>query len=390
MKFTTNREALLAELNIFGGVVKNQPSDPLSVFSNVCFRASGDGCELTATGGEIGLRSRLAGEVEGDGVLSVPVGLVTSWLQPSRAETVSFEDTEQNWVEAHCGRRRIRIPGRVADPPFLPSPPEEPLATIPAATLGILLRTGSYAFPATADQTVATAGAQIEVARDDLRIVSSDHSRLAYASAKAGRGEGASKERAVFGIASKAIAQLQLLVGAGDAPVRFFDGESAGEDESPAVPGSLHVGNHIFFEFGPRLLVCAKLADRLPEYEHVVPRDCPIRIVMVREELLRAVQQALPVTTGEFHRGKVEIGDGSMGIEVSSVRGEEGGKVEVAEISGPPLTLQANLVHLRDFAKAFECETVSLEFNTEDTAFLLRPIAEGDGVEHFCVGMPLV
>lgn len=389
MKFTTNRDALLTELNIFGGVVKNQPSDPMSVFSNVTFRPSGDGCELTASGGEIGLRSSVAGEVEGEGGLSVPVGLVTSWLQPSRADSVSFEDTERNWVEAHCGKRRIRIPGRVGDPPFLPSLPEEPLATIPAATLDTVLRTGSYAFPTAVDQTVATAGAQIEVEKDELRIVSSDHARLAYASAKVGRGAGASDDRAVFGIARKAISQLILLSSVSDSTVRFFDGEKAAGNGDSGVLDGLDPGNHIFFEFGQRLLVCAKLADRLPEYQHVVPSEFSMRIEMGREVLLRAVQQAFPVTTGDFNRARLDISDGSMAIEVNSVRGEEDGEVEVMEASGEPLTLHVNLMHLRDFAKAFDCETVSLEFSSPEKAFLLRPLTEGDGVEHYCVGMPL-
>ena len=376
MDFTTDREALLAELNLFAGVVENRPSDPLSMFSNVTFRPSEDGCELTASGGEIGLRSSIAAETSGAGLLSVPVSLLARWLKEGRAEKVSFQETDQNWIQVRCGGNDTRIPGRVGDPPTLQEPPAEPLCTVPSGTFATLLRSGSYAFPAAVDASVATAGAQIEVEGGNVRVVSSDHSRLAYSSAALGDGA-ASDGKQAFGLGMKAISELTLLARSSDAGMRFFEGE-----------------NHLFLEFGHRLLVCAKLADRLPEYEHVIPRDCPVRIRTSREGLLAAVQAALPFSIGDFNRAKLDIGDESIRIDVTSVRGEAISEVEVIEATGTPLSLLLNLVHLRDFAKSFDCEVVALEFNTPDTAFILRPVdepaEEKTTIEHFCVGMPLV
>ena len=383
MDFTTDREALLAELNLFAGVVENRPSDPLSMFSNVTFRPTENGCELTASGGEIGLRSSISAKISGDagdggdGLLSVPVGLLARWLKEGRAEQVSFHETEQNWVEVRCGGNDTRIPGRVGEPPTLLAAPEVPLCTVPSEIFATLLRAGSYAFPTAVDASVATAGAQLEVEGSAggavVRIVSSDHSRLAYSSATLGEGAAAPSGKQAFGLGMKAISELALLARSGDTSMRFFEGE-----------------NHLFLEFGHRLLVCAKLADRLPEYEHVVPRDCPVRVRTSRERLLAAVQAALPFSTGDFNRAKLEIGDESVRIDVISVRGEAVSAVDVLEAAGTPLTLHLNLVHLRDFAKSFDCAVVAMEFNTPDTAFILRPLDEDESIEHFCVGMPLV
>ena len=372
MDFTTDREALLAELNLFAGVVENRPSDPLSMFSNVTFRPSENGCELTASGGEIGLRSSIAAETSGEGLLSVPVSLLARWLKEGRAENVSFHETDQNWIQVRCGGNDTRIPGRVGDPPTLLEPPADPLCTVPSEMFATLLRSGSYAFPAAVDASVATAGAQIEIEGSSVRIVSSDHSRLAYSSATLGEGAGSGGKQA-FGLGMKAISELTLLARSSDSGMRFFEGE-----------------NHLFFEFGHRLLVCAKLADRLPEYEHVIPRDCPVRVRASREGLLAAVQAALPFSIGDFNRAKLDIGDEFIRIDVTSVRGEAISEVEIVEATGTPVSLLLNLVHLRDFAKSFDCGVVALEFNTPDTAFILRPVDEGDTIEHFCVGMPLV
>ena len=372
MEFTANRTALLAELNIFAGVVENRPSDPMSMFSNVTFRSTNDGCDLTASGGEIGLRSRFSAEIHREGMLSVPVSLLAAWLKEGRADEVSFEETEQNWVQVRCGGNNTRIPGRVGEPPELGTPPEKPLCTVGADTFATLLRAGSYAFPTKADASVATAGAQIEVEDDEVRIVSSDHSRLAYSCAKVSGGAGAPAEKQAFGLAMKAISELGLLARSCDADLRFFESE-----------------NHLFLKFGHRLLVSAKLADRLPEYKHVIPRQSTVRVRATRSGLLAAVQAALPFVAGEHNRAKLEIGEESIRLDVTSVRGEAVSSVEVVEASGTPLTLHLNLVHLRDFAKSFDCEMASLEFNTADTPFILRPVEEDGSVEHFCVGMPL-
>ena len=106
MDFTTDREALLAELNLFAGVVENRPSDPLSMFSNVTFRPSENGCELTASGGEIGLRSSIAAQTSGEGLLSVPVSLLARWLKEGRDEKVSFHETDQHWDPGPLWRER--------------------------------------------------------------------------------------------------------------------------------------------------------------------------------------------------------------------------------------------------------------------------------------------
>ena len=91
----------------------------------------------------------------------------------------------------------------------LSEPPEDPLCAVPSEMFATLLRSGSYAFPAAVDASVATAGAQIEVEGGSVRIVSSDHSRLAYSSATLGDGDGAAPGgKQAFGLGMKAISEL--------------------------------------------------------------------------------------------------------------------------------------------------------------------------------------
>ena len=384
MDFITNREALLAELNIFSGVVDIRPTDPMSEFANVTFRPEGDGCELVAASGEIGLRSAISAQVKGEGPLNAPVGLLAAWLKEGRGEVVAFSHSEDNAVRVRCGGHHTRIPVLAADPPQLPVSPPEPLCSISNDTFSALIRTGSYGFPAVADSSVATAGAQLEVVGSEIRIVSSDHSRLASSSANwrsSGSGDTGDSpepsrtrpdEKQAFGLNRKTLSQLGALAKSGDGAMRFAERD-----------------NHLFFEFGHRLLVCAKLADRLPDYEHVIPRDCPVQVRVNRKAMLSAVQAAMPFATGDFSRARLEIGSDALRIQVLSVRGEAAGSVEVLEAKGGPLTLHVNLVHIRDFAKAPESVEAWLEFDSPDTAFLLRPAEEDELVRHFCVGMPL-
>ncbi len=372
MEFTANRKDLLSELSLFSGIVDQHPADLMSMFSNVCFLSSSGNCEMKASGGEIGLSSSLPAETSGDGKLSVPVVLLSEWLKHGAADEVTLTETERGWVQVRCGDHETQIPGRVGEAPSLESPPETSLCSISSSQLHEILKFGSHAVPGSGSAPqAATAGAQIEVTDQDVRIVSSDHSRLALASASVSSGSLDAGDRQMFGLGARTLSELMLLSRSTDCEVRF-----------------LEAGNHLFFEFGDRLLVSSKLAERLPDYEHVIPRECPVQVQVSRGKLLAAVQAALPFATGEYHRAKLNLSEESVAIEVASVRGEAQCVIEHARLEGQELSLHVNLGHVRDFARSMENEDVSLEFQTAETAYLLRPVGQGE--EYLCVGMPLV
>ncbi len=378
MKLTIDRKALLDELSLFAGVVDSRGTD--LTFASVTFRSEGDDCELSASGGEIGLRSTLSADSEGEGFLSVPVGRLAAWLKEVRgAEVVLEDDDDSRGVRGRCGQAVVKIPGRVGEPPSIEAPPEKPVATLGADTMATLLAAGSYAFPDGPDAHPGSAGAQIEVRSGEIRVVSSDHSRLAFSSARILDSDSDSElelppeeEKLSFGISMKTVNELKLLCRAGDGAMKFFSAE-----------------NHLFFDFGPRLLVCARLSDQLPEYEHVIPKDCPIRGRVDRQALLAAVQSALHFAPGEWHRARLDVAEDSLSIEADSVLGEANATVEFSNAQGGALTLHVNLAHFRDFARHVACETAEVAFTGPDRPFLLSPMGEEDGFTHFCVGMPI-
>lgn len=378
MEFTTAREHLLDELNLFAGVVDRKPDDGLSVFSNVTFSPIESGCSLVASGGEIGQRSSIEADSGGEGPISLPLDRLVRWLTASEGDSVVFEETEEHWIVAKCGGKTSRYPTRVGDPPEVASPPEQALAVVDADLLAQLLRTGSYAFPVGNEVTVTNAGAQLELEGSQVRTVSSDHSRLAYSAADTGD-ESGNGEKRLLSLSLKTISQLQTLARASDGAARVFEKD-----------------NHLFFEFGKRLLVCSKLADRLPDYDHVIPRNCPIFVRANRDLLLSSVRAAIPFAAGEFNRARLEITEEQIQIDASSVHGEETSVLPIEEARGGPLTLNVNLLHFEDFAKSFDSEFATLEFQSPEKAFILRP-SDGSGsgqgndrFDHFCVGMPLV
>ncbi len=372
MNFTIDRKALLDELHLFAGVVDSRGTD--LTFASVTFRSVGDQCELSASGGEIGLRSTVPADSEGEGFLSVPVGRLAAWLKEVRgAEVLLEDDDDSRGVRGRCGKAVVRIPGRVGEPPKIETPPDEPVATVGASTMATLLAAGSYAFPDGPDAHPGSAGAQIEVRSGEIRVVSSDHSRLAFSSARvlgAESEEGDATQS--FGISMKTVTELKLLCRAGDRSMKFFSAE-----------------NHLFFDFGHRLLVCSRLSDRLPEYEHVIPKECPILGRVDRAALLAAVQSALHFAPGEWHRARLDIKDDALDIEADSVLGEANATVEFADARGGSLSLHVNLAHFRDFARNVSCESAEIGFTGPDRPFLLRPVDEDDTFTHFCVGMPI-
>ena len=65
----------------------------------------------------------------------------------------------------------------------------------------------------------------------------------------------------------------------------FEAGQESNADATLAFSGD---ENHLFFQFGERLLLSRKLTGNFPDFERVLPKDHPHSVVLEREELRKS------------------------------------------------------------------------------------------------------
>src|SRR5260221_12113401 len=111
-------------------------------------------------------------------------------------------------------------------------------------------------------------GALLLIRPEGVVMVSTDGHRLAYVESLAQTGEENRPFRAL--VPKKAMSEIFKLSQEGDA------------DAKAVISGA---DNHLFFQFGERLLIPRKLPGNFPDYERVLPKDHNQIVTLQKDEI---------------------------------------------------------------------------------------------------------
>src|ERR1017187_5544125 len=268
MEFTVNKADLVRELSLSQGVVEKKTTIP--ILSNVLLEASGDRLYLTATDLELGLRTSCPAKVKKEGSGTIPARKLLDYVRllPDADITVKF--AENHWASFNCGRSRTRIAGMSRESfPELPPMPET-VARIPIKQLTAMITRTTFAI-SMEESRFTLNGALLLLGEKGLTMVATDGHRLAYTHSNSG-GQGSYRSL----IPRKAMTEI----------TRLSDG--AADDAQAGFAGD---DNHLFFEFGPRLLITRKLTGNFPDYDRVLPQDNSHVATVSKDEAKAAIER---------------------------------------------------------------------------------------------------
>jgi DNA polymerase-3 subunit beta len=374
MEFTVSKTDLVRELSLSQGVVEKKTTIP--ILSNVLLEARGDRLFITATDLELGLRTSCGARVKKEGSGTIPARKLLDYVRllPDADITVKFG--ENNWANFTCGRSRTRIAGMSRESfPELPTMPE-PIAEIPVKQLSAMIARTMFAI-SMEESRFTLNGALLLLGDKTLTMVATDGHRLAYVrrpSPDTG-GNGLAYKALV---PRKAMAEITKLSddAAADAKARF-----GGDD------------NHLFFEFGPRLLITRKLTGNFPDYERVLPQDNTNIAKVVTDEIKGAIERVAQFADERSRAIRVQFTAGEVKVFSSALETGESEESVPGEYSGPDLEIGFNAQYLLDFLRAIPQDHVSFGLKDQKSAGELQPAGgsdEKDDQEHYrYVVMPM-
>ncbi len=349
MEFTVSKADLVRELGLSQGVVEKKTTIP--ILSNVLLEARSDRLFLTATDLELGLRTSCAAKVKKEGSGTIPARKLLDYVRllPDADITVKF--AENNWANFTCGRSRTRIAGMSRESfPELPVMPET-IAEIPVKQLSAMIARTMFAI-SMEESRFTLNGALLLLSDKTLTMVATDGHRLAYVqrSSEASNGVGVSYRALVPRKAMAEITKLSDDAGS-DAKVRF------GGDE-----------NHLFFEFGPRLLITRKLTGNFPDYERVLPADNTNIAKLVKEEIKGAIERVAQFADERSRAIRVQFVAGEVKVYSSALETGESEESVPSEYSGPDIEIGFNAQYLLDFLRAIPQDHVSFGLKDQKSA----------------------
>jgi DNA polymerase-3 subunit beta len=162
-------------------------------------------------------------------------------------------------------------------------------------------------------------------------------------------------------------------------------------DESGADSKALFAGdeNHLFFQFGDRLLITRKLTGNFPDYERVLPKDNVHTAKLNRDEIRSAIERVSQFADERSRAIRVQFTAGEVKIFSSSIETGESEESVPSEYAGPDMEIGFNAQYLLDFLRATSQEQIAFELKDQKSAGELHPVVDGTQDHYRYVVMPM-
>jgi DNA polymerase-3 subunit beta len=362
MEVTLNRDAFLKGLQMVQNIV--EPRQTLPILANVLMETDGDTVRLTATDLEVGARVSVPARVAGKGAITVSARKLAEIVKELPAADLALRVQDNAAVALKCGTASYRLVGMAPDdfPPVVPAEKATWLK-VEGKTLREMLAQTSFAV--SHDETrYALNGVLFALAGKDARLVATDGHRLAMARRALGN-----VGNATTGIVPrKAITEIMRVLG-------------SGEDVEIAL-----TENQFVLQM-PNFVMTARLIEgQFPNYEAVIPKAHPGRLVISRAALTSALRRVAVMAEERNKPVKFVLGPAAWKLAASSQDLGEAEETLDVDYAGAEVTIGFNSRYLLDAISPIEKDQVILEFKDGLSPGVVRSV-EDEG--YCCVIMPM-
>jgi DNA polymerase III subunit beta len=361
MKFSAERETLLAPLQAVMGVVERKQTMP--VLANVLLAARNGKLTVTGTDLEVELVANTSIEVA-VGETTVPGRKLLDIVRalPEKS-TVSFA-LDGDKATLKSGRSRFSLATLPAgDFPTVEDIRSQQTLSLPGVTVQTLLEKTHFSM-AQQDVRYYLNGMLLELDGNALRSVATDGHRLAYCECAAEVGAGTQQVI----VPRKGVLELQRLLGT-EGTVELQIGSS-----------------HVRAQIGDIRFTSKLIDGRFPDYSRVIPPSPP-RLVKAEREPLRAALQRAAILSNEKYRGiRLTLKPNLLQLQAHNPEQEEAEEELEVSYSGEEMEIGFNVNYLLDALAAVGTSDVELGFTDSNSSCLV--LAPGDTSAKYVV-MPM-
>ena len=356
MKLTTKRDELVSQLSIVSRAVSTRAAT--QALSGVLLNVADSGVTLSATDGEMGLRTALSAEVAAPGSALLPGRLLAELARSLGEASVEIELREaERDVEIRSGGSSFHLRVLPAeDFPNLPEPGSEPLK-IPAAALA---ETVDLVAPAASrdDMRPVLTGVLVSASGKEMTMVATDSYRLAVKRTELESAIGGEIEA---NIPAKALRELGRLV-------------AGGEVEEVTV--SL-LPNQAVFQAGAILLNTRLIDGQFPNFRQLLPESYEHDVRMPRPEFLEVVRRVSQLAQRNAPL-RLSFSPGELKVSASTPDVGDAEETMPAAFEGEPLEIGFNPEFLRDGIDSVAGDEVVLRLISPLRPGLLQPVDNED------------
>lgn len=304
MKFKASSTILLSHLQAISRVINSKNS--LQILDNFLFSLEGQLLTMTASDTETTLITSMeVEEVEGAGKVAVSSRLLLDTLREFSDQPLNFQINDSNLAMVITSANgTYNFIGQNGDEyPRLPElQADAKLMTIPVSTLSAGI---SKTLFCTADDELRPVmnGVYFDIMKDGLTLVATDaHKLVRYKTSYTNVNFSEEEDKASFILPKKPANMLKNILPkeSGEVEVKF-DSKNA------------------YFKLSNYTMICRQVEGRYPNYNGVIPKENPYKIIVDRISILNALKRVSVFSNQASNLIKLQISDNQIFISAQDI-----------------------------------------------------------------------
>ena len=327
-----------------------------TIYNGVLVDAKDNMLVMTATDGEMTIRTSVDAEVKTPGETVFPAKLLSELIRRQSMGEVSFSVEDNNVARINSLGSKTNMMGMNAeDFPEIRDISNAQEVHLPAGKLRNAISRIMFAVSTDESRKTLT-GILMEFYASETRLVSIDGFRMALMNIEAENEVPAGKEFSSVIISGRILNELSKILPDDDTEVTLCFNAS-----------------HVVISFGTVRLYTTLLIGEFIDYKHILPTSAQTEIEVEKTPLFDALERcSLMAREGKSNLLTMEIGETGLRMNSRAERGDVHEELPVL-LHGQPLKISFNSQYLMDVIRNVEAEEIRMCFQTNVSPCIVRP-----------------
>ena len=338
MKLICSKSNLLHGVNIVSKAVPTRTT--MAILECILIDASANEIKLTANDMELGIETKIEGEIAERGVIALDAKIFSEIVRKLPDSDVTIETDASFKTTITCEKAKFNIVGKSGDDfSYIPYIERNEPIVMSQFTLKEVIRQTIFSI-ADNDNNKLMTGELFEIEENDLKVVSLDGHRISIRNIEL-KNNYSHKKVVVPGKTLQEV--CKILPGSAEDEVSLF-----------------RTDNHIVFEFENTTVVSRLIEGEYFKIEQMLSSDYETKVKINKRELLDCIDRAtLLVKEGDKKPIIMNITDGTMELKINSFIGSMNEDIDIAK-EGKDILIGFNPKFFIDALRVIDEEEVTL------------------------------
>ena len=352
MKFIVNSSTLLKELQKLNGVIST--SNTLPILDNFLFEIEDGKIKIIASDLETTMISEITTESSSNGQITIPSKILIDTLKTFSNQPLTFlVDEETKGIEISSENGNYKLAGQ--DAKEFPKVPELSSSSSFLISSSVLLNAINKTLFASGNDELrpVMSGVFCELSEENITFVATDAHKLV----KHTRSKITSNSNSSFILPKKPLSLLKNNIDSdSDLNVDFNE-------------------TNVKFSLDNITLICRLIDGKYPNYDAVIPKDNPNKLVINKDELLNSIKRVSIYASKTTHQIRLKIA-GSQ-LQITSEDLDFANKAEerlTCSYEGEDIEIGFNSRFVIDMLNNIGAEQICLEMSAPNRAGIILPL----------------